>query len=101
MSLTRVKPSAPSLLEEPSELPLPHLALHAELGEVDTCYSYDPHGNISSLLQRVPDLGDKRIDYDYDILDGKIGASHYQSDAQDVLHHRYTYDEDRRLWKVK
>src|SRR5262249_24427094 len=40
-------------------------ALVAQSSLVTTCYSYDPHGNITSLLQRIPGLGDKRIDYDY------------------------------------
>jgi RHS repeat-associated protein len=71
------------------------------IGDVVTCYSYDPHGNISSLVQRLPGLGDKRIDYDYDILDGKILATHYQSGFGDALHHRHTYDLDRRLSTVE
>ena len=61
------------------------------LGDVATCYSYDVHGNVAALLQRIPQLGDKRIDYEYDILDGRILASHYQSGTDEALHHRYSY----------
>ena len=77
------------------------ISAQSSIGNANTCYNYDPHGNISSLLQKVPGLGDKRIDYDYDILDGKILAAHYQGGLSDQLHHRYTYDSDRRLWTVK
>lgn len=71
------------------------------IGDVVTCYGYDVHGNISSYMHRVPGLGDKRIDYDYDILDGKILATHYQPQQRDAIHHRYQYDADRRLITVE
>lgn len=77
------------------------IAAKTSIGDVVTCYSYDVHGNISSYMQRVPGLGDKRIDYDYDILDGRILATHYQPQQRDALHHRYQYDDDRRLITVE
>ena len=77
------------------------VAQKTTIGDIATCYSYDPHGNVSTLVQRVPGIGDKRVDYDYDIIDGKILASHYQSGATDALHHDYKYDDDRRVSGVK
>jgi RHS repeat-associated protein len=62
-----------------------------------TCYSYDPHGNVQMLAQLLPGLDLKRIDYEYDLLSGKILATHYQSGQPDALHHRFTYDGDNRI----
>jgi RHS repeat-associated protein len=73
----------------------------ATIGAITTCYSYDPHGNITTLSQDIPGLGVKTIGYDYDILDGKILATHYQAVATDRLEHRFTYDKDRRLSTVE
>jgi RHS repeat-associated protein len=71
------------------------------IGAITTCYSYDPHGNITTLSQDIPGLGVKTIGYDYDILDGKILTTHYQAGAPDRLEHRFTYDKDRRLSTVE
>jgi RHS repeat-associated protein len=67
------------------------------IGAVATCYSYDPHGNITALTQDIPGVATKTIAYDYDILDGKLRAIHYQPGQPDRLDHRFTYDPDRRL----
>lgn len=67
------------------------------IGAVATCYSYDPHGNITALTQDIPGVATKTTAYDYDILDGKILAMHYQPGQPDRLEHRFTYDPDRRL----
>ena len=73
------------------------IVAHATIGDVVTCYSYDPHGNVAALTQDIPGVPTKTIAYDYDILDGKLRAIHYQPGQPDRLEHRFTYDPDRRL----
>ena len=70
-------------------------------------YSYDIHGNVKSLLQenqefRIPPAiykyhRFKRIDYEYDLVSGKVNDVHYQNGEYDAFHHHYRYDADNRL----
>jgi RHS repeat-associated protein len=71
------------------------------IGATTICYSYDPHGNIESFSQSIAGLGTKTTQYECDILDGKVLATHYQAGENDAIHHRYTYDLDRRLTAVE
>lgn len=73
----------------------------SSLGSITTCYSYDPHGNVTTLAQTIPGLGTKTVKYEYDILDGKVLATAFQAGAADAIQHRYTYDLDRRLISVE
>ena len=67
-------------------------------------YSYDVHGNVNSLLQIINHDGNmlaKRVDYDYDLISGKVNKVLYQKDQPDQLIHVYTYDGDNRITAVK
>jgi len=68
--------------------------------EIATYYSYDIHGNVKSLLQRIPQLGNKRIDYVYDLVSGKVNFVMYQYGKADQFIHRYSYDSDNRIKEV-
>lgn len=70
-----------------------------------THYSYDIHGNVKTLVQDIPSLGDndryKRIDYTYDLVSNKVTELVYQKGKTDQFAHRYAYDEDNRLVAVE
>ncbi len=63
-------------------------------------YRYDPHGNVQSLVQYIDGLGEKRIDYAYDLISGNVNYVMYQRGAEDSYMHRYTYDDDNRITEV-
>lgn len=66
-------------------------------------YSYDVHGNVKSMLQVIRGDGEeltKRIDYDYDLVSGKVNKVTYQKDNSDQFIHQYTYDGDNRIIAV-
>ncbi|MHB8259764.1 MAG: M91 family zinc metallopeptidase [Bacteroidia bacterium] len=70
-----------------------------------THYSYDIHGNVNTLLQDNPSLLGlkqqyKRVDYDYDLISGKVNYVYYQQDSIDQFTHKYEYDADNRLTDV-
>ncbi len=72
-----------------------------------THYSYDIHGNVNVLLQDylhvtgIPASSQyKRIDYDYDLISGKVNRVTYQRNNQDQFFHQYTYDADNRITNV-
>jgi hypothetical protein len=70
-----------------------------------THYSYDIHGNVSTLIQDNPSLRTvkqryKRIDYDYDLISGKVNDVLYQHDSLDAFAHHYEYDADNRITEV-
>ena len=67
---------------------------------VITCYSYDIHGNVKSLLQQLPGLSPKRTDYVYDLISGNVNNVLYQYGEEDQFIHRYEYDADNRLTEV-
>ena len=43
----------------------------------------------------------KRIDYDYDLISGKVNKVTYQKDSVDQFMHEYSYDADNRIKKVE
>ncbi|MCD6068926.1 MAG: repeat protein [Bacteroidetes bacterium] len=72
------------------------------IAENTTHYSYDVHGNVKSQINTdrynlTETMGDRRTDYEYDLLSGKVNAVHYQDGMTDEFHHRYVYDADNRL----
>jgi RHS repeat-associated protein len=67
---------------------------------VSTYYSYDPHGNVNTLLQEIPGMEAKRTDYKYDLVSGNVNYVIYQKGQEDQFYHRYNYDEDNRLLDV-
>ncbi|UZJ64011.1 hypothetical protein OKW96_16585 [Sphingobacterium sp. KU25419] len=65
-------------------------------------FSYDAMGNVSTLTQDNPYmdyLGQrfKRIDYDYDLLSGKVNMVSYNRGRPDQFYQKYEYDADNRL----
>lgn len=72
-----------------------------------THYSYDVHGNVKSMVQELKTSreganGDlvKRIDYDYDLISGKVNAAYYQKGQEDQFIHKFEYDADNRITSV-
>jgi hypothetical protein len=73
-----------------------------------TYYNYDIEGNVSSLLQDYGSTGPmgesgqqyKRIDYDYDLVSGKVNSVAYQRGKPDAFMHFYRYDAENRLTDV-
>ena len=68
-----------------------------------THFSYDIEGNVNKLIQDYPNniIGDKAIDYDFDLQSGKVNQVTYQRGAADQFIHKYTYDAANRLTQVK
>ncbi|HEX8514581.1 MAG TPA: hypothetical protein VF868_00170, partial [Bacteroidia bacterium] len=71
-----------------------------------THYTYDIHGNVKTLVQDNPMVNVtsqryKRIDYDYDLISGKVNKVIYQPEAPDLFIHRYEYDADNRITRVE
>jgi RHS repeat-associated protein len=83
-----------------------------------THYSYDIHGNVKILVQdnrrlQIDHLGSaaseldirkqrfKHVDYDYDLISGKVNKVSFQKNNLDQYHHRYTYDADNRITDVE
>ena len=71
-------------------------------------FTYDVEGNVSSLLHDYK-LGTmatseknefKRIDYDYDLISGKVNKVSYQAGYPDAFYHKYEYDDENRLTGV-
>ena len=68
--------------------------------EVTTLYSYDPHGNVKNLRQDISGFAVKQIDYDYDLISGKVNKVYYQKGQPDQFVHQYEYDSDNRVKAV-
>lgn len=71
-----------------------------------THYSYDIHGNVSTLWQQnkkvgVLNQGVKQMNYQYDLISGKVNKVIYSPGLPDQFVHRYTYDADNRITKVE
>ncbi|WP_083727795.1 RHS repeat domain-containing protein [[Flexibacter] sp. ATCC 35208] len=63
-------------------------------------YSYDQIGNVKTLWQQVQDLGVKRVDYQYDLVSGKVNKVRYQRGGADRFYYNYQYDAENRLTKA-
>ncbi len=73
---------------------------------VITLYSYDMHGNTTTIIQYIGNAPDAvRIDYQYDLISNNvIKKSQYKVGApilSDYLAQWYTYDGDKRLTKAR
>ncbi|MEQ9262020.1 MAG: RHS repeat-associated core domain-containing protein [Owenweeksia sp.] len=71
-----------------------------------THYSYDPHGNVQTLVQEFPQLEDfgRRffsMYYQYDLISGNVNEVAYQPGLPDQFYHRYSYDADNRIREVQ
>jgi hypothetical protein len=71
-------------------------------------YQYDINGNVKTLWQENNALnsvsasrnGIKQIDYDYDLVSGKVNRVSYQPGKGDQFFHKYLYDAENRLTDV-
>jgi RHS repeat-associated protein len=71
-----------------------------------THYSYDAQGNVQTLVHDNPKLADVkrryiRVDYDYDLISGKVNMLSYNRGYSDQFYQRYSYDADNRLTAVE
>ncbi|MBI1184787.1 hypothetical protein GC194_10970, partial [bacterium] len=71
-----------------------------------THYSYDMAGNVKTLTHDFPELATigqqyKRVDYDYDLISGKVNMLSYNRGHADQYYQRYHYDADNRLTSVQ
>lgn len=73
-------------------------------GEADYAmyYSYDPNGNVKKLIRQITSLAIidqkyKIVDYEFDLISGKVNAVYYQRGEADQFIHKYTYDAENRL----
>lgn len=70
-------------------------------------YSYDVHGNVKTLIREFAPLRStgsspyKRIDYQYDLISGKVLEVAYQRNENDQLIHTYEYDANIRLIRAR
>jgi RHS repeat-associated protein len=65
-------------------------------------YSYDIHGNVNHLVRKMSALEGidqhfKHVEYDYDLISGKVNAVYYQRNKPDQYIHKYSYDAENRL----
>jgi RHS repeat-associated protein len=71
---------------------------------IKTYYSYDQMGNVKTLWQSIPSLltvfETKRIDYQYDLVSGKVNKLRYQVGKPDQFLYSYEYDAENRLTKA-
>ncbi len=66
-------------------------------------YNYDISGNVKSLVQQIDGLGTtgtKTIDYEYDLVSGKVNFVAYQNNQPDRFFYEYEYDAENRLIKA-
>jgi RHS repeat-associated protein len=64
---------------------------------VATFYSYDIHGNVKTLQQKLPGIEAKETHYVYDLISSNVKYVMYQYDKADQLLHSYKYDADNRI----
>lgn len=69
--------------------------------QVKTWYSYDPTGNVEWMLQEIPEIGQRYIGYEYDLIGRNIIKVKFNEGYSDCFYHRYTYDSDKRIKTVE
>jgi RHS repeat-associated protein len=67
-------------------------------------YSYDILGNVKTLVSEngyvakpYPNQQYKTVNYDYDLVSGKVNKVYYQKSKTDQFIYRYTYDAENRI----
>jgi RHS repeat-associated protein len=70
------------------------------IDRVYTAYSYDTHGNVKWLVQKIPGLLPIAIEYDYDLISGKVLQVSYNPGKEDEFYHKYKYDANNRVTSV-
>lgn len=68
---------------------------------VYTIYNYDPHGNVNWLVQHIHGLPPVAMEYEYDLISGKVTKVSYNPGQPDEFYHRYGYDANNRITKVE
>ncbi|MFN6943669.1 MAG: DNRLRE domain-containing protein [Cytophagaceae bacterium] len=69
--------------------------------ETSTLYSYDIHGNVHKVIQELPGLDPKILEYEYELISGNVNKFFYQRGKNDQFIHSYAYDADNRLKAVR
>ncbi|QXV63634.1 hypothetical protein INP83_10945 [Mucilaginibacter sp. 21P] len=66
-----------------------------------TYYSYDVTGNVKTLWQQIDGLtattAPKRLDYEFDLISGKVNFLRYQDGYPDQFYYKYDYDAENRI----
>ncbi len=62
-----------------------------------TYYNYDLDGNVKMLYQQIAGLGIKQVDYEYDLISGKVNFVRYEDGKKDQFYYKYDYDADNRI----
>lgn len=70
-----------------------------------TYYAYDISGNVRTIVYDYPklvayDQRYKMVDYDYDLVSGKVNMVSYNRGMPDQFYQQYDYDADNRITKV-
>jgi len=65
--------------------------------ETGTYFTYDLSGNVKTIWQQIYGLAVKKIDYQYDLVSGKVNTVRYQQGAKDQFYYGYEYDAENRL----
>ncbi|MBL7705486.1 MAG: hypothetical protein JNM21_08035 [Taibaiella sp.] len=68
-------------------------------------FSYDIAGNVKTLTRDYPAWAPagqrfKRVDYDYDLISGKVNLLSYNRGFADQFYQKYSYDDDNRITTV-
>jgi len=67
-----------------------------------TWYSYDLYGRVKWIVQNIPTLGVKTIDYVYDPVTSQVTSVIYQKyNSAEYFEHKYTYNIAQELEKVE
>jgi hypothetical protein len=95
-----------SVLKYFESIPASVLGDTAKTYDFATHYSYDMSGNVKTLTHefvKVPISQHKfkRVDYDYDMLSGKVNMLTYSRGFTDQYYHRYSYDADNRITRAE
>ncbi len=69
--------------------------------QVKTCYSYDPAGNVEWIMTYIPEIAQRYITYEYDVISGSVIKVRFNDASTDNFFHRYTYDADKRIKTVE
>jgi hypothetical protein len=98
---------APGLLKNLRKRVTASIVLEGAVGSPRTAatyYSYDYIGNVKTLYQENQKLvefdavtGIKRLDYEYDLISGKVNKVKYQEGKGDQFYYSYRYDADNRV----
>jgi RHS repeat-associated protein len=64
-------------------------------------YDYDDHGNVKKTRTYLVGFGNFELEYQYDLISGKVNRANYQKGKPDYFAHRYSYDADNRLVKAE